>query len=224
MTSTTAMHTVVPGLHASAPEALGFGRKPMEIRAYLLERAAGNLLVYRSAALPDDRARVDDLGGVARQYLNHSHEASPACDRVSELFGAPVHVHADDAAETARSCTVGGTFSDRHRVDDDFEVIPAPGHTPGATAFLWDSPGHRVLFTGDTIFVRDGEWIAAVLDGVSDRERYLQSLELLRGLEFDVLVPGVAVVGQPAQALVDPAEGRSRIGAIIDRLSRGEDN
>ena len=57
----------------------------------------------------------------------------------------------------------------------DFEIIPTPGHTPGATAFLWN----RHLFTGDTVFLRDGEWVAAVLDD-SDPEAYVESLELMK--------------------------------------------
>ena len=47
---------------------------------------------------------------------------------------------------------------------DDFEVIPIPGHTSGATAYLWDGGGHRCLFTGDTLYLREGEWVAAVLE------------------------------------------------------------
>jgi hypothetical protein len=44
------MEVVLPGLYASAPESLGFGRS-LEIRVFLLERAQGKLLLYRSAAL-----------------------------------------------------------------------------------------------------------------------------------------------------------------------------
>ena len=76
------------------------------------------------------------------------------------------------------------------------EVIPTPGHTAGATAYLWDTGEHRALFTGDSVYLRDGEWVAAVL-GSSDRERYIEGLELMRGLDFDVLVPWAASVGQP---------------------------
>ena len=54
-------------------------------------------------------------------------------------------------AEHAR---IRATFSRRHMLDEDFEVIPTPGHTSGATAFLWDSGEHRILFTGDTIYLR----------------------------------------------------------------------
>ncbi len=54
-------------------------------------------------------------------------------------------------------------------LDDDFEVIPIPGHTPGATAYLWDDGERRHLFTGDSIYLSDGEWIAALLDSSDPR-------------------------------------------------------
>lgn len=219
------MEAVVPGLHASPPESLGFAPQ-LGIRAFLLQRDLGNVLIYRSAALLDEGGAeaIDALGGIERQYLNHSHEAAPACDWVRDRFNAPLLVQAGDAEETAAHCTVDHTFTKRHHLDDDFEVIPTPGHTLGATAFLWDTGDHRVLFTGDTIyFPRAGDWRAAVIDGVSDRDRYVESLELLRDLEFDVLVPGIARLDEPHHQVVEPDEGRRRIGAILQRVRAGED-
>lgn len=216
------METVVPRLHASVPEALPFGRS-LEIRAYLLEREEGNLLLYRSAELERDAAEIEQLGGVWRQYLNHRHEAGAPNDWVASRFGAPLHVHERDAAGAAESAEVGDMFAERHLVGDDFEVIPTPGHTEGATAYLWDSGEHRVLFTGDTVSVFDGGWTAAVLES-SDREPYIESLELIRGLEFDVLVPGIASSGNPFYAWTDKADAERRIDAIIERLRRGENS
>jgi hypothetical protein len=213
------LDTVVPGLYASAPERLPFGRG-LDIRAYLLEREAGNLLIYRSDTLPREAAAIRERGGIARQYLNHRHEAAPVCDWVAETFDAPLFCHADDAAAVAATCHVRATFRRRHTLDDDFEVIPIPGHTPGATAYLWDTGDHRVLFTGDTIFFSRGRWVAAVLDS-SDRERYLESLTLIRELDFDVLVPSIATAGDPAYAVVERAEAQQRIEAIIDRVRAG---
>jgi hypothetical protein len=86
------MNEVISGLYAAEPEPLGFGPS-LEIRAFLLQREGGNLLVYRSAALEQDVETVNSLGGISRQYLNHHHEASPACDWVANTFGAPLHVH-----------------------------------------------------------------------------------------------------------------------------------
>jgi glyoxylase-like metal-dependent hydrolase (beta-lactamase superfamily II) len=214
------MEIVIPRLHASGPEPLGFG-PDLEIRAFLLERPQGNLLVYRSERLEQEADEVRALGGISRQYLNHWHEASPACDRVAQAFGAPLVCNAADAAKVAESCHVDETFSDRHTVGDDFEAIPIPGHTPGATAFLWDTGEHRCLFTGDSLFFPTGRWVAAVLPS-SDRDRYIESLELIRGLDFDVLVPWAATAGQPYHALTTAAETRRRIDAILERLARGE--
>ena len=215
------MDNVIPGLYASAPEPLGFG-PALEIRAFFLQRQGGNLLIYRSAALEWDAEAINGLGDISRQYLNHHHEASPACDWVAETFGAPLHVHEEDAQAVSEICEVGATFSERHKLGEDFEVIPIPGHTAGATAFLWDSGEHRVLFTGDTVFFSRGRWSAAVLDGVSDREKYLQSLELIRSLDFDLLVPGIASEGQPYYEFVENAEAEQHIDEILERVRRGE--
>ena len=215
------MNTVISGLYAAEPEPLGFGPS-LGIRAYLLQREGGNLLLYRSAALEQDVETVNGLGGISRQYLNHHHEASPACDWVANTFGAPLHVHEDDAAAAAEICNVDATFSERHKLDEDFEVIPIPGHTGGATAFLWDSGQHRVLFTGDTIFFGRSKWRAAVLDGVSNRERYIESLESIRTLDFDLIVPGIAAAGRPYYSFTDRAEATQQIDAILERVRRGE--
>jgi glyoxylase-like metal-dependent hydrolase (beta-lactamase superfamily II) len=216
------METVIFKLHASAPEPLGFGPS-LEIRAFLLRREQGNLLIYRAATLEQDVETVNDLGGISRQYLNHHHEASPACDWVAKTFGAPLHVHEADAQAASKVCDVDETFSERHRLDEDLEVIPIPGHTSGATAFLWDTGQHRALFTGDTISFSRGRWRAAVLDGVSDRERYIESLELIRTLDFDLVVPGIAPAGQAYYEFVEKAEAERRIDEVLLRLRHGED-
>jgi Metallo-beta-lactamase superfamily len=210
------LDTVIEGLHASAPERLPFGRA-LDIRAYLLEREAGNLLIYRSDTLRREAAAIRERGGIARQYLNHRHEAAPVTDWVSETFGAPLFVHADDADAVSAVAHVRATFSRRHMLDDDFEVIPTPGHTPGATAYLWDTGSRRILFTGDTLFFSRGRWVTAVLDS-SDRERYRESLELIRGLDFDVLVPSIATAGDAPYAIVERDEIQQRIGELIERL------
>jgi hypothetical protein len=197
--------TAVPGLHASDPESLPFA-PALQIRSFVLERPAGNLLVYSTTTA---------TGDVWRQYLGHGHEAGFASPAVK----APLFVHAADRAEAEENVPVRASFSRRHMLDDDFEVIPIPGHTPGSTAYLWDSGDHRMLFTADTIMLRDGDWRAAVLPS-SDRTAYLDSLALLRELDFDVLVPWAAT-GAP-HALTDGADARRRIDAMIARIRRGE--
>lgn len=218
----TRMKTVIPGLYASAPEVLSFAPS-LAIRAFLLRRRQGNLLVYSTGTVADDARAIEDLGGISRHYLNHWHEAGFGCDRVAGTFGAPLVCHENERQSVSEACSVAGTFSTRHMEGDDFEVIPIPGHTSGATAFLWDSGQHRCLFTGDTLYLREGEWVAAVLES-SDRASYIESLELIRELDFDLLVPWAATVGRPLHAVTDKADARRRIDAMLERLRRGDDH
>jgi glyoxylase-like metal-dependent hydrolase (beta-lactamase superfamily II) len=201
----------IQGVNASTPQALPFAPS-LEVRAFVLDRPDGRVLIYSNDTLGDPE-------GVTRWYLNHSHEAM----FVSGAVSAPLFVHERERPAVERKAHVRATFSRRHTLDDDFEVIPTPGHTPGATAYLWDSGEHRFLFTGDTIFLSHGEWVAAVLDS-SDRAAYLDSLELIRELDFDVLVPWAASVGEPWYAVTSRADARRRIDAIIERVRAGADS
>ena len=214
------MQIVIPGLHASAPQALSFAPST-HVRAFLLRRREGNLLVYGAATVADEARSIAEFGGIARYYLNHWHEADVAGEGALGALGAPLFCHEDERAEVTRTHAVAGTFSTRHMESDDLEVIPIPGHTRGATAYLWDSAQHRCLFTGDTVYLRDGEWVAAVLES-SDRASYIESLELIKELDFDVLVPWAATAGQPYHAVTDKADARRLIDAILARVRRGD--
>ena len=71
--------------------------------------------------------------------------------------------------------------------------------------------GHRV---------KAATWSAAVLES-SDRDRYVESLELIRELDFDVLVPWAATGGDPFHAVTSRADARRRVDAVIERVRRG---
>lgn len=213
------MENVIAGVRASRPERLSFA-PTVQVRAFLLRRARGNLLVYGAPTVAEEADAVAALGSVVRHYLGHWHEALLGGDQIL----APLHCHEEEREQVTKRFPVAGTFADRHRLDDDFEVIPIPGHTEGSTAYLWDSGEHRCLFTADSVYLREGEWVAAVLEGSSDRRAYLESLERLKELDFDVLIPWAASVGQPCHARTDRTDARRRLDAIIDRLRRGEDH
>ena len=208
------MEPVLPGLTATGPWPLPFAAS-LCARAFLLERDQGNLLVYSVDELDAERAANERAGGISSQYLSHEHEAQTA---PQGLIG-PIVTHENARAAVPAAVAMPATYSTRQMVDDDLEIIPTPGHTEGATCFRWRCGEHRVLFTGDTIFLRDGEWVAAVLDS-SDRERYVESLQLISDLDFDVLVPWIATCGQPYHALTDREDARNRIEAIIARILR----
>ena len=215
----SAVATAAPaGLVPSTPQELHFA-PGLEIRSHLLVRPDGNLLIYGSGGVDADAERFAALGGVSRHYLGHHHEALFP----SRWPGLPVLVHEGDRGPVEPALRVRATFRRRHMLGDDFEAIPIPGHTPGSTAYLWDSGEHRMLFTADSVYLRDGEWVAAVLAS-SDRAAYVESLALLRDLEFDVLVPWAATGGEPPFAFTDDADRRRRLEAILDRVWKGLDH
>jgi len=182
------------GIQPTRGEPLPFA-KTVHIRAFRLDN---DVVVYAAPG----------VSGTARaQYLNHWHEATFG----GGFADAPLLVNEADAPWVKVPHT---TFSGRQTVDDDFELIPIPGHTPGATAFLLK----RMLFTGDSLWLDGEEWIAAVLED-SDREAYVASLETLKTVEFDYLVPWGASADGPWYAEADPA----KLDAVIERLRRGED-
>jgi Metallo-beta-lactamase superfamily len=215
------MDTVIPRLYATVPQPLSFAPS-LGVRSFLLERDEGNLLVYSSSTIKQEAGFIRERGGVWRQYLNHGHEAWVAEATgawVASTFGAPLYAHENEKREVSRAYDLDGTFSERHTLGDDFEVIPIPGHTGGATAFLWDTGEHRSLFTGDSITLEGDEWVAALLPS-SDRDDYIESLELIRGLDFDVIVPWAASLGGSYYGLTDKSDVGRRIDGILEKMRR----
>lgn len=207
--------TPIEGLRSAPPSRLPY-QAGVLVRSFLLARPAGNVIVYNSPGLTSAAPYIRDLGGATRLLINHGHEAmygGPDLD-------APAFVHERDRGETERSMRVAGIFTDRRMIDDDLEVIPTPGHTAGTTSYLWDNGDHRFLFTGDFLWIDNGAWKAVVLDS-SLRTEYLASLALVRELDFDVLVPWGTTEGGSCFALVDGAERRLRIDAVIARVEAG---
>ena len=210
--STAPLTTPFDGLLATPTSRLPYQHNVL-LRSYVLERPQGNVIVYNSPGIDESADAIRALGTASRLLINHAHES---------MYGqpdleVPLWVHADDSADFAAT----GTFRDRQFIDDDLEVIPTPGHTAGTTSYLWDNGTHRFLFTGDFIWIENGEWKAVVLEpGL--RGAYLHSLALVRELDFDVLVPwGVTEGDLPVGLVQSEADKNARIDAIIDRVRAG---
>ena len=81
----------------------------------------------------------------------------------------------------------------------------------------------RYLFPGDSLWVEDGVWRAVIL-GESDRSAFLETLALMRDLDFDVLVPWPAQRGRPVLSLERMEElvalSQSALSQHLARLRR----
>ncbi|MFF0527517.1 MBL fold metallo-hydrolase [Nocardia amikacinitolerans] len=154
--------------------------------AYLWTTPEGNVLFYNTT-LAAEFDRMAELGGVAHQYLSHRDEIASSLATVRDRFGARLHVHKADAGEVTQTA-VDDPFDSRHIAFAGLEVIPTPGHSVGSASYLATISGKRYLFTGDTIVLGENGWWPGYLDGHSDRETLLASLDVLAELTPDVIV------------------------------------
>jgi glyoxylase-like metal-dependent hydrolase (beta-lactamase superfamily II) len=195
--------------------------------AYLLVRDGGNLLFYspgrEAIGKPDDEAdleRIGELGGITHQILAHWHEASPSLRKIKERFGSMLAVHERDAEAVKRE---GGTvpdvtFGSRQVLLGDVEMIPTPGHTAGSASFLYRSPhGRTYLFVGDTIVPDGDSWLAFAFEDEKGQPSLRRSLELLRGLDTDVVLAAGALGDETFKEIVRGA-WPAAVDAAIARL------
>lgn len=211
---TTGLQSTIRGLYGTPTAPLPF-LDGVVVRAYLLERPQGNVILYNAPGIGAAADEIREMGRPERLLMNHHHEA---------MYGAPgldVPAWIHEADRPRVDMPVAGTFAGRHMIGDDLELIPTPGHTPGTTMFLWDTGDHRILFPGDSLWVQGGEWKAVVL-GDSDRAAYLDSLAALKEVAFDILVPWGVEAGEPYGYAVTRDEATAKLDRIIARLRAGE--
>lgn len=162
----------------------------LNTHAYLWTPPTGENVLFYSPGDDTDFDALDELGGVAHQYLSHQDEAGPLLTRIADRFGARLHASEAEAAEVGQHVVPQVRFATRHVDELGIEVIPTPGHTPGSTCFLVPgADGTSYLFTGDTVFLSDeGVWTAGFIPGMSEAAELLTSLRLLSTLEPDLVV------------------------------------
>lgn len=210
------LERITAGLFATAGQELGFA-PGMVVRSFLIRGDEGNLLLNASEGALQSAEAIDRLGGVTGLWLGHWHEALTGAQRIADRLSTPVIVHQADREEAAKKVRIAETFDGAREVTGDLEAIPIPGHTPGSVAYLWHGPEARCLFTADSLYVKDGKLRGGLLDS-SDREAFLASLRHLRDVEFDLLVPWVAVKGDPAATPYSPQAFRGDLDAVIARI------
>jgi hypothetical protein len=192
------METVIPGLLASAPQPLPFAPTAWA-RAFLLERDRGNLLIYSVGELEAQLQAIGQRSRISRQYLNHHHEAEIAPRRVDR----PARRSRGGARAGRRQSACGNHLHGAPRPRRRLRSDPNAG-------------------THERLDMFPVAWVAAVLES-SDRAKYIESLELIRELDFELLVPWNATAGQAYHAVTDRSDARRRIEAILKRVTHGQD-
>jgi hypothetical protein len=94
VTATASLEQPIEGLWATPGSPLPFDSR-VSIRAFLLEREEGNVIVYDAPGLRTAATEIRDRGGASKLLINHGREG---------MFGpppidVPVFVHERDRAE-----------------------------------------------------------------------------------------------------------------------------
>jgi glyoxylase-like metal-dependent hydrolase (beta-lactamase superfamily II) len=174
--------------------------------AYLWRRSAGNVLFYNPATDADFDA-IDDLDGIAAQYLSHLDEAGPNLGRIADHFGRRLHAPAAEVAAIGKYGRIDVALDGIREVDNnDVEVLPTPGHSPGSTCYLvTGADGAKYLFTGDTMFpAGDGTWATFVVPGRGDPAAMRDSLKLLGTVVPDLVISSAFAGDTAIEVIVDP--------------------
>lgn len=99
-----------------------------------------------------------------------------------------------------------------------FEVLPAPGHTPGSLALLTEIDGQRVAFTGDLIAGPGKVWSLAATqwtyNGAEGASLSALSMAQLMDRSLDLLLPSHGEIITDPQAALDLTFQRLR--ALLD--------
>lgn len=213
------MRQVQPDIWETATESPFPG---LTTHAYLLLRAQGNVLFYNTG----NSADIDGMashGGVAWQLISHRDEVGDGIMALHQRYGTRLvaHVAERDAYRKVREPDV--LIRERQTLLDNIEAIPTPGHTPGSVCYLATGErGRHYLFTGDTIFRNaEGGWSAGYIKGYSEPEPLLESLQLLAGLEPDVVFSS-AFSGPTGFEELTPAIWRRHVEAAITGLRQGK--
>ena len=194
----------------------------LNVHAYLLELPDGNALFYNPRSSGNFRA-IADLGGVTHHYLSHCHEVGDSLVGIAERFDSKLCCHASVKPYLANTMPADVYFNspDREVHSGNVEVIHTPGHTDNSVCYRYRSPhGKTYLFTGDTLYLDNGEWATLVVSGDGGNQRELaDSLALLRSLDVDVIICSVAV-GEMRIVEVTSIQWHRIIDDLITPLTR----
>lgn len=183
-------------------------------------RPEGNLLfscLGGHSSIEGSFDAMDGVGGVALHLLGDMHFAARYNDDVDARFGVTTMCSEVEAPDVRRKVKNVATFPfERHVLAPGVEVIPTPGHRPGAVSYLVDVVGKRCLFAGDSIYHSGDDWMCPV--SKKNRKTMLATLDLLAELDFDVLLSNTGAHNPVCYIEVDDASRPEFIAALKSRL------
>jgi glyoxylase-like metal-dependent hydrolase (beta-lactamase superfamily II)/ferredoxin len=111
--------------------------------SYLITRPEGNVLIDSPRFARTLVHRIEEMGGISWIFFSHRDDVADH-EKFQEHFGCRRVIHRADA----RGINVEQFWDgdDVIKIDEEFTVIPVPGHTRGHVVLLYQN---KFLFTGD---------------------------------------------------------------------------
>lgn len=204
------MTRTVPGV----PVVDGVGRIPGFVNIYTFQSGEETYLVdagferrAKKIVRAFDEAKVP-LGSVGKVLLTHHHiDHMGGAAFLVENIPTALACHHDDAPFVdgrvktpmpffmrlfmrIHPAPVAIPLKDGDRVGP-LLVVHVPGHTPGEVAFY--EPARKILFTGDSVVEHEGHLSIPAAKYASNLGQAVESLQRLRALDVEVLLPGHGV-------------------------------
>ncbi len=186
---------------------------------FLIVRPTGNILLGTVADISVYYSKIKELGPVIAILLGDRHQGKGEILSTAKLFNAPICCSKIESKVLHKNgVTVDNIIKyEQHYLYDDLEVIPTPGHTPGALSYLWKMDERKVLFIGDTVVPINDEWEIWV--NKPNRGKMIETMELLKKLDFNyIAVNSFAVTGDKVIHLTSK-EKLDLIDSVINKVS-----
>ncbi|WPN60162.1 hypothetical protein [Pseudomonas sp. P9_31] len=181
-------------------------------------RPRGNIIFATKANITGFFGEIENQGGVSAILLGDRHHASSHTVDLARHFNVPLTC-SDIEAKTLNSkdLHVSNPLSFSNQFfSEDIQIIPVPGHTPGAFAYVWDNEGCKILFIGDTLVPVDDGWQYWVSS--PNRRKFAETLQMLESIEFEYMISNsFASTGNPCRK-VSHTEKSAIINQAINDL------
>jgi glyoxylase-like metal-dependent hydrolase (beta-lactamase superfamily II) len=177
-------------------------------RSYLIARPSGNWMTDAPRFAPELADEIGRMGGLSRIFLTHRDDVADA-DWYAQRFGAKIIIHEDDLDAAPDADIVLRGFAPSWP-EDDFAIIPVPGHTRGHCALLYKN---KFLFTGDHL-EGVGERLGAFHDYCwYDWGEQTRSMEKLKEYRFEWVLPG-----HGGQIHLPHEKMQAELAALVERM------
>ncbi|WP_420590676.1 MBL fold metallo-hydrolase [Bacterioplanoides sp.] len=188
--------------------------------AYYLQTEQGNLLIYNTAD-PSELEQITALGGIDAQLVTHRDEATPSLARIQQQFQSRLFCSEKELVSVAKYARAEVVTEADSGDFYGIQILATPGHTDGSLCFYYESPfGDHYLFTGDTIFLWNGQWSTLVVSSAGGSAEDLKtSLKQLRDLRPQ-LVMSSGFVGDQGLAEMKSDDWPAVVDAAIEQLER----